>query len=118
MEVVLFEVFMDLWKSCGNLYRNMDLDLLALYMFGPRTVQLLFMYWYHLTMVAKAGRYFGHPSKRSQGVMQDEPLYPTIVNVVVDSVIGHWVKVVTPTEATTGGLGLTIIDLAAYFYAN
>ena len=26
--------------------------------------------------------------------------------------------VVTPTEAGTGGLGLTIINLAAYFYAN
>ena len=26
--------------------------------------------------------------------------------------------VVTPNEAGTGGLGLTIIDLAAYFYVN
>ena len=38
--------------------------------------------------------------------------------MVGDAVIRHWVTVVTPTEAVTGGLGLTIIDLAAYFYAN
>ena len=38
--------------------------------------------------------------------------------MIVDSIIRHWVKVVTPTEAGTGGLGLIIIDLAAYFYAG
>ena len=43
---------------------------------------------------------------------------PTIFNVVVDTVIRHWVTVVTPTEAVTGSLGLTIINLAAYFYAD
>ena len=50
--------------------------------------------------------------------MQDNPLSPTVFNVVVDAVILHWVTVVTPSEAGTGGLGLTIIDLEAYFYAN
>ena len=38
--------------------------------------------------------------------------------MVVESVIRNWVKVVTPTEAGTGGLGLTTIDLVDYFYAN
>ena len=46
------------------------------------------------------------------------PCPPNIFNVVVDTVIRHWVTVVTPTEAGTGVIGLTIIDLAAYFYAN
>ena len=41
-----------------------------------------------------------------------------IFNVVVDVIIRHWVKLVTPTEVGTGGLGLTIIDLAAYLYAD
>ena len=38
--------------------------------------------------------------------------------MVVDAVICHWVTVVTPTEAGTGGLGLTIIKLTAYLYAD
>ena len=36
----------------------------------------------------------------------------------MDAVIRHWVTVVMPSEAVTGGLGLTIIDLAAYLYAD
>ena len=38
--------------------------------------------------------------------------------MVVDAVIRHLVMVVTLSEAGTGGLRLTIIDLAAYFYAE
>ena len=67
-------------------------------------------------MVARSGRYFGRPFKGYQDVTQGDPLSPTIFNVVVDTVIYHWVTVVTPTEAGTGGLGLTIIDLVEYFY--
>ena len=53
-----------------------------------------------------------------RGVMQDNPLSPTISNVVVGAIIFRWVTVMMPTEAGTGGLGMTIIDLVAYFYAN
>ena len=48
-----------------------------------------------------------------RGVTQGNPLSPKIFNVVMDAVIHHWLTVVTPTEAGTGGLGLTIIYLAA-----
>ena len=68
--------------------------------------------------MAKAGGYFGRPFKGYGGVTQGKPLSPTISNVVVDAVIRHWVTVVTPTEAGTGGLGLTIIDLAENLYSN
>ena len=49
---------------------------------------------------------------------QGNPLSPTTFNVFLDDIIHHWVMVVTPTEAVTGGLGLKIIDLATYFYAD
>ena len=49
---------------------------------------------------------------------QGKLLSPKIFNVVVDTVIRHWVTVVKPTEAGTGGLALTIINLAACFYAD
>ena len=38
--------------------------------------------------------------------------------MVVDSFIRHWVMVEKLTEPGTGGLGLTIIYLAAYLYAE
>ena len=69
-------------------------------------------------MVAKSGGYFGHTLKGYRGVIQGNPPSPTIFNVVLDAVIRHWVTVVTPTEAGTGGLGMTIIKLAAYLYAD
>ena len=69
-------------------------------------------------MVAKAGGYFRRPFKGYQGFTQGDPLSPKILNVVVDAVICHRVAVVIPTEKGTGSLGLTIIDLAAYFYAD
>ena len=69
-------------------------------------------------MVAKASGNFGRPFKGYQGVTQGKTLSPMIFNVVMDAVIHHWVTVVTPSEAGKGGLGLAIIDLTEYFYAN
>ena len=43
---------------------------------------------------------------------------PTILNVVLDTVIIHWETVVTTTEVGKEVLGKTVQDLEAYFYAN
>ena len=43
---------------------------------------------------------------------------PNIFNVVVESVIHHWLMVVAEIEKGTEGLGISIWDLATYFYAN
>ena len=71
-----------------------------------------------MAMVDRSGGYFRRPFKGYRGMTQGEPLPPTIFNVVMDYVIRHWVTVVIPTEAGTGGLGLMIIDLAEYLYDN
>ena len=117
-KAVLFEVFLDLRKVYTNLDRERAPYLLTAYGISPRMVRLLRTYWDRLTMVTKACGYFGRPFKGYQGVTQGDPLPPTIFNLVVDAVIRHWVTVVTPNEAGTGGLSLTIIDLVDYFYAN
>ena len=62
-------------------------------------------------MVAKVGDYFRRPLKGYHDVMQGDLLSPMISNVVVDAIIHHWVMVVTPTEAGTGEIGMTIIYL-------
>ena len=61
-------------------------------------------------MVANAAGYFRRPFKKHGGVTQGNPLSLTTFNVVMDAVICHWVTVVTPSEAGTGVIGLTIID--------
>ena len=117
-EAVLFEVFLDLQKTDDALDRERALELLAAYGFGPRTLRFLWTYLDQMTMVARASGYFGCPFKGYQGVTQGNPLSPMIFNVVVDAVIIQWVTVVTPSEVGTVRIGLTTIDLAAYFYAN
>ena len=46
-------------------------------------------------MVARVGRYYGGNFCRERGVMQGDPLSPTIFNVVVDAVVHHWESLVT-----------------------
>ena len=68
--------------------------------------------------MARAGKYYRPPFKGYRRVTQVHPLPPTLFNVVVDAIIRHWVTVVAATEADTEGIGLSIQDLAVYFYAN
>ena len=68
-------------------------------------------------MVVKADRYFGPPFQGSCGVTQVHPLSPTVINMVVDAVIQHWVTGVVPMEARAEGLGDTIQELVLLFYA-
>ena len=56
---------------------------------GPRYRRLLQTYWRRLTMVARGGGYYGTAFKGEIGVTQGNPLYPTIFNVVVDTVVRH-----------------------------
>ena len=45
------------------------------------------------------GRSYGDPFKGSGGVIQGEPLPPTIFKIVLDAVIRHWETVVEGEEA-------------------
>ena len=96
-EAVLFEVLLDLWKAYNALEQERSLDFIAVYGVGLRSVRLIWTYWYLLTMMAKAGRYFGRLFAGYRGVTQGDPLFPKIFNVVVDAVIFYWLMVMTPT---------------------
>ena len=66
-------------------------------------------------MVARSGVYFGTPLKGQRRVTQGKTLCPTILNVMVDTVLRHWVSVVAETEGGEGpeGFGRDIYRLAA-----
>ena len=93
-EAVLLEVFLDLQKEYNVLDQDICLDILAEYGVGSRTIRFLRMYRDRLTMVARAGGYFGLPLKGYHNVTLGDPCTRTIFNVVIDSVIHHWVMVV------------------------
>ena len=85
---------------------------------GPGAGRLLKTYWRRLTMVARAGGYYGESFKGSRGVTQGDPLSPTIFNVVVDAVVRHWIEgLVTETEEK-GEMGREGRHQLAVFYAD
>ena len=69
-------------------------------------------------MVVRAKGHYVPTFKRYCAVTHRDPLSPRLFDVVVDAVIRHWVTLMVSTEEGAGGLGLSIRDLAAYFYAD
>ena len=99
---------MDLQKAYDSLDWYRYLEILAVYGVGPRTVRLLRTYWDRLTVVTSSVGYFLLPFKGYPGITQGNPLSPTLLNMVMDAVICHWVMVVAPTEEGMEVLGLLI----------
>ena len=92
-EKVLYMMFLDLHKTYDDLERYRFIKILKGYGMGPQSCRLLQTYWRWLTMVARAGGYYGAALKGACGVTQGDPLSPTIFNVVVDAVVRQWVTV-------------------------
>ena len=104
-EEVLYVIFLDLHKAYDALDRSRCLEILEGYGIGTQSRTLLKTYWHHLTMVERAGGYYGEAFKGERGVMQGDPLSPTIFNVVLDAVVQHWVQGVVEEAEARGELG-------------
>ena len=76
MEEVLYVIFLDLHKAYDALDRSRCLEILEGYGVGPRARRLLQTYWRRLTMVARAGGYYGTAFQGMRGVTQRDPLPP------------------------------------------
>ena len=104
-EEVLYVIFLDLHKAYDDLDRSRCLEILEGYGVGPQARRLLQTYWRLLTMVAQAGGYYRAAFQGEIGVKQGNPMSPTIFNVVVDTVVRHWVTGVIAEAEARGGLG-------------
>ena len=80
--------------------------------------KMLREYWERTTMVARAGSYYGKVFKVGKGVMQGDPLSPTIFNVVVDAVVLHCLTIVVQEAERRGERGREGRHQAALFYAD
>ena len=69
-------------------------------------------------MLARAGGYYSAAFTGSQGVIQLDPLSPTIFNVVVDVVVCHWVSVIVEGTKERGGRGQEGRHQIFLFYAD
>ena len=93
-EVVLYVILLDLHKAYGALDKSSCIDTLEGYGVVPREFRLLRTYWSRLKMVVRAGGYYRAALTGDWGVTQVDQLPPTIFNVVVDTVVSHWVSVI------------------------
>ena len=117
-EEVLYVIFLDLHKAYDDLDRSWCLEILEGYGVGPKSRRLLTNYWRRLTMVAIAGGYYGTAFGGKRGVMQGNPLSPNIFNVVVDTIVRHWVHGVMEEAEAQGEMGREGRNQAALFYAD
>ena len=100
---VLYKFFLGFNKSYNALGRDPCMQILVGCGVGLKKERSLCYYRDHLSMVARAGSYYGTPFKVQEGVTQRDPLSPTIFNMVVDAVIRQWVALISGYEAGLGG---------------
>ena len=117
-EEVLYVIYMDLHKAYNALDRSRCLEILEGYGVVSKARKLLRTYWHRLTMVAQAGGYYGKEFRGEIGVTQGDPLSPTIFNVVVDTVVWHWVHGLVEEAEARGETGREGRHQAALFYAD
>ena len=86
---LLYEVFLDLIKARNTLDWEQCLEFMVAHGFRTGMERPLCKYWEGLITVARVRRYYGTPFTGCRGVIQGEPLSPTILNMVVDAVICH-----------------------------
>ena len=111
-------IFLDLTKASDALDRSRCLEILEGYGVGPNDRRLLTNYWRRLTMVARAGGYYGTAFGGERGVTQGDSLSPTIFNVVLDAVVQHWVNGIVEEAEARGETVREGQHQAALFYTN
>ena len=97
-EEFLHTIFLDLLKAYDALDSSRCLDILEGYGVCPMALRLFLSYWDLLQMVARAGGGYGEILRGERGVMQGDPLLPTIFNVLVDVVVRQWESLVAERD--------------------
>ena len=67
-EEVLYKVLIHLQKYYDVLDRERCMEILVGYGIRPRTMRVIRLYWYHLLIVARSGRYYTNPLLGLRGV--------------------------------------------------
>ena len=111
-------IFLDLHKAYDALDRSRCLDILEGYGTEPRAFRLLQTYWSRLKMVESSGGYYGAAFTSARVVTQGDPLSPTIFNVVVDSVVCHWVSVMLGVAEKRSERGQEVGHHNSLFFAD
>ena len=114
----LFQAFIDVRKACDYLDRMRSMEILRGY--GPDTnlQRLIQRYWYGQKVVPKSGKCFGRPFHMERGGTQGDPVYQTIFNIIVYSVVRVVLLEVCVPQEAQHGIGWLEDDQKNCFYAD
>ena len=99
----LLQVFLDVQKSYNLLERGRCMDILRGYVLGNKLQSLLQRFWDEQVVVPKPGRLYGRPLVTEIVVTQGDPVFPEVLNVMVDAAVGEFLlEFCGPQEAQHG----------------
>ena len=85
---------------------------------GPNLDQLLKSYWYCQKIVPKTGNFIRKEFQMGRGLMQGDPTYLAIFNIVVDAVMQAVLDVVYGPQEAQHGLGWAAGERNMIFYTD
>ena len=97
--------------------RERCLEILKGYGVGPLILRLIKKFWDLAILACRASGY-GKTFKAHRGVTQGGPFSPRIFNVMVDTVVREWLRIMLGPDAARDGYGDKIRTLMAFFYAD
>ncbi len=99
--------------------RDRCLAILALHWVGPQMLRLIRNFWEMATNVCRAKGNYGRPSKASCGVTLGGPLSAKLFNIIIDTVVREWLRLMPETLDDSGGYLTNQIEaLFATFYVD
>ena len=83
----LFQVFLDIRKTCDSLDRERCFEVLRGYGVGLNLTRLLKSYWEWQRIAPKTGKFLGNYFRTGRGLTQGDPASPMTFNIVADVVV-------------------------------
>jgi Reverse transcriptase (RNA-dependent DNA polymerase) len=79
----MFQVFLDLSKAFDTVNQGKLLHLLKAYGLSTNISSILENFWNQLWVIPKQGGFYHKPIESRRGVIQEDPLSPTLFDVVM-----------------------------------
>ena len=94
------------------------MEILRDYGLGTRLQILLQRYWDLHRVVTKAGNYYGRPFRTGRGLTQGDPFYPTLFNIIVDTVVRETLQEICGPQDAQHGFGWSAGEHNICFYGD
>ncbi len=118
-QMPFFGVFIYLQKAFDAMDQGRYLEILALHGVGPKLLRLIRIFWDSAMNVCWAKGNYGHPFKAGHSVTQGGPLLAKLFNILVNTVVREWMRLMCKTiNNADGNLAECIAGLFAVFYID